>query len=77
MTLDDLDLTDKEFDEKYKKDKRSMWRVVRQEGAMMAVDFWCLRYINFSVKIRYALLFRVLQLWGNSKFARWLDSRRL
>jgi hypothetical protein len=77
MTLDDLDLSDKEFDEKYKNDKRTMYCVIQQEGALIAVDFWCLRYIDFPVKIRYTLLYKLLCWWGSNKFAKWLSYRKL
>jgi hypothetical protein len=75
MTLDDCSLSDEDYEKKCKKDTRTMWEVCRQDGALMAVDFWCIRYINLPVSIRYTLLYHPLRWWGQSKLGRYLTTR--
>ena len=50
-----------------KKDKRTMTQIVRIEGTMMACDYWCARYINLPLSLRYSVLFTLLSKWAYRK----------
>jgi hypothetical protein len=57
-------------------DKRTLWCMVRQDGALCACDDFCDKYhLNwlFSPKHRYNTLYKFLLWYGRSDLGRWLN----
>ena len=72
-----LEKSRKEFKKKAKEDGRTIWSISRIEGSMMATDYWCARYIEVPIGIRYNIVTPLIGKWSFCSLGRFLTFRKL
>jgi len=76
MSFESFEEMSKKVEKEMREDKRTIWSIARNEGSLMATDYWCIRYINIPIKLRYIFMPSILKWWGNTKLGRWLTNHR-